>query len=292
MVTRKLAILALALVACARAPHPAGASSATQEATATVAAPCPRDTLVEIGTSLMPDSVAVRIITPTGATTADAYPTVYLLHGYSGDQDDWSRKIQPRLGEYADKYGMVLVMPDGGDYWYIDSPVRADVKMESFITDELVPYIDATCPTIPERGERAITGLSMGGHGALRIAMRHPELFGAAGSMSGAVDLSALVGRFKTSGVLGDPVADKKRWAEYSVMTQARELAPGTLSIILDCGESDPFAKMNAALHQLLTERGVDHAYTSRPGTHNNEYWAESIPSHLEFFNSYFHSRK
>jgi len=86
----------------------------------------------------------------------------------------------------ADRYGAIIVTPDGGvDSWYFDSPVDPTYRYETFVTQELIPYIDKLYKTVADRSGRAIAGLSMGGHGALYLAIRHQELFAAAGSMSG-----------------------------------------------------------------------------------------------------------
>lgn len=146
------------------------------------------DTL-SVPATFIPGPMRVTVVTPDEAASGKRFPTVYILHGHGGDYRTWTKVTRPDLPELADRFGMVFVMPDGRNSWYWDSPEHPEMQMESFITRELVPYIDATLPTIPSRDKRAITGLSMGGHGALYLAMRHPDLFGSAGSMSGGVDI-------------------------------------------------------------------------------------------------------
>lgn len=243
---------------------------------------------LNIATQLVPGVMNVTVITPDGYAADTRFPTVYLLNGYSGDNTDWTQKIQPRLGELADLYGMVMVMPDGRDSWYWDSPVRGDMKMESFITKELVPYIDSHYPTDPQASKRAITGLSMGGHGALWLAMRHSDIFGNAGSMSGGVDIRPFKGKWKTSELLGDPAANASRYEQYTVMALVPALRPDQLNIIFDCGSDDFFAEVNDKLHKELLARKIPHDYTSRPGGHSRPYWANSILYHLLFFNEHF----
>lgn len=243
---------------------------------------------LNIATQLVPGVMNVTVITPDGYAADTKFPTVYLLNGYSGDNTDWTQKIQPRLGELADLYGMVMVMPDGRDSWYWDSPVRGDMKMESFITKELVPYIDSHYPTEPQASKRAITGLSMGGHGALWLAMRHSDIFGNAGSMSGGVDIRPFKGKWKTSELLGDPAANASRYEQYTVMALVPALRPDQLNIIFDCGSDDFFAEVNDKLHKELLARKIPHDYTSRPGGHSRPYWANSILYHLLFFNEHF----
>ena len=103
-----------------------------------------------------------------------------------------SRVDAAKLAEkaMADTYGVIIVMPDGGfDSWYYDSPVEPTYRYETFVARELVEYIDSHYRTKAEPSARAIAGLSMGGHGALYLAIRHQNVFGAAGSLSGGVDI-------------------------------------------------------------------------------------------------------
>src|ERR1700739_4156160 len=115
-----------------------------------------------------------------------AFPVVYLLHGYSGNYSDFIYKI-PSIKKKADELQMLFVCPDGANSWYFDSPVDSTMKYETYISKEVPAYIDSAYRTIKNKYGRAITGLSMGGHGALFLGLRHPKTFGACGSMSGGV---------------------------------------------------------------------------------------------------------
>ena len=132
----------------------------------------------------------VKIILPKSyATSADKkYPVVYLLNGHGGDEDSWLKYNEPRLDSLATVYDMIMVCPDGRNTWYWDAPLDSTLKMESFLVKELVPYIDKNYRTIADAKHRAITGLSMGGHGGLWYGMRHSDVWGSAGSMSGGVN--------------------------------------------------------------------------------------------------------
>ena len=120
------------------------------------------------------------------------FPVVYLLHGHSGSYDYWIKEI-PNIKSDADDFQFILVCPDGGyNSWYFDSPIDLTRKYETHISQEVVNYVDANCHTIPDRNHRAITGMSMGGHGAFYIALRHSNIFGGVGSTSGGVDFTHL----------------------------------------------------------------------------------------------------
>jgi S-formylglutathione hydrolase FrmB len=138
--------------------------------------------------------VHVRVLVPRDAAAhPDArYPTLYLLHGSGTDAGAWTQLDAEQLTEGL---GVVVVMPDGGsDGWYTDWPGGLQPQWERFHVDQLIPWIDAHEPTIAARGKRAIAGFSMGGFGAMSYAARHPDLFVAASSFSGALDLGTPAG--------------------------------------------------------------------------------------------------
>lgn len=242
---------------------------------------------ISVNTALLSSPEKVVVIVPDKQPEKTSFPTVYLLNGYGGDHTSWLT-VRPDLGELADEYGMVMVMPDGRDSWYWDSPVQPDMQMESFITKELVPYIDANYPTLPVREKRAVTGLSMGGHGALWLAANHPDLFGNAGAMSGGVDIRPFPGRWKMAQRLGSKEEFPERWENSTVANCVPKLKEAKLNITFDCGKDDFFAAVNDNLHTALLEADVPHDYTSRPGKHTRTYWNNSILYHLLFFNEAF----
>lgn len=245
---------------------------------------------VTIPTKNLTTPMKVTVIQPAKAVeegNTDRFPTVYVLNGYSGDYRNWPSKAN-KLDSLANVYNMIIVCPDGRDSWYWDSPVDPALKMETFFVEDLVPYIDFHFPTYPAASKRAITGLSMGGHGALYLAMRHPRVWGNAGSMSGGVDIMPFPKNWKMAQRLGPQSENMERWRQHSVMGQLDKLKPGMLNITFDCGTSDFFAEVNENLHKELLRLGIDHDYTSRPGNHSWPYWRNSILYHLQFFNTQF----
>ncbi len=211
----------------------------------------------------------------------DHFPVVYLLHGYDGNYTDWPTRA--RLDDLASVYSTIIVCPDGQDSWYFDSPVDPSMQFETFVSQELVKYIDSHYRTLRSPGYRAITGLSMGGHGALFLAFRHPDVFGSCGSMSGGVDITKYPTRWKIAQRLGKYETNKQLWAQSSVMGQLDRISP-SLNIIIDDGSEDFFYDVNLALHKALLERKVKHDFTIRPGNHSWTYWLNSIEYHMLFF--------
>lgn len=210
------------------------------------------------------------------------YPTLYLLNGHGGDNSTWGRIVN--LDSLASVYGIIIVCPAGLNSWYWDAPAQPDMRMESYMTGDLLCWADSTFRTIDSAEGRAITGLSMGGHGALWLAMRHPEIYGSAGSTSGGVDFTPWPGSWNIADRLGPYEGNEEVWREHTVMRVARGLEPGGLRIIMDCGTEDFFFEVNNRLHELLTLKGVEHVYLTGPGAHNGAYWGRSILPQMEFF--------
>ena len=216
------------------------------------------------------------------------YPVVYLLNGYDGNYAQWT-KTAPQLAKTADDLKMIFVYPDGGkSSWYFDSPIDSSIRYESYIIKELVPYVDANFPTKANPKSRAITGLSMGGHGGLYLAIRHSDVFGAAGSTSGGFDFRPFPKSWNLPNILGEYEQNKERWYEYTVMRQVELLTNKQLAIIFDCGVDDIFITVNRALHEKLLQLKIDHDYIERSGGHNHAYWRSSIDFQMLFFHQFF----
>jgi len=218
----------------------------------------------------------------------ERYPVVYLLNGYDGNYAQWT-KTAPQLAKTADDLKMIFVYPDGGkSSWYFDSPIDSSMQYESYIIKELVPYVDANFPTKANPKSRAITGLSMGGHGGLYLAIRHSDIFGAAGSTSGGFDFRPFPKSWNLPNILGEYETNQARWYDYTVMRQVELLTNKQLAIIFDCGVDDIFIKVNRALHEKLLQLKIDHDYIERSGGHNHAYWRSSIDFQMLYFHQFF----
>lgn len=238
---------------------------------------------------VMNRDIAVTVITPDNLT--GPLPVVYLLHGAYGNERSWL-DIKPNLPDIADEKRMIFVSAAALNSWYFDSPIMKDFQYETFMTRDLIGFVDSHYPTLARREGRAITGLSMGGHGALFLSMRHKDLYGAAGSMSGGVDFRPFPQNWNIPDVLGEMAAHMDSWNSHTVVAQLDRIENGDLRITIDCGEDDFFLEVNKDLHKRLLGRGIGHDFTTRPGGHTSEYWANSIDYHLLFFQKFFNSNK
>jgi S-formylglutathione hydrolase FrmB len=263
-----------------------------------------------------------------GRDTTRRYPVAYYLHGLSGTETDWLSKGS--LDAVADSLfargvpETIIVLPDGDDGWYTtwvspvayrtcadtlhnESPDRycvAHERYDDYIARDVVQHVDSTYRTRRERDARGIGGLSMGGYGAISIALRHPDIFGAAASHSGVVSpmyagprpfagqvrYAANVDELKTvtapywSRYLLYWGTDLDRWRAADpahIAEQAKRRGQRLPALFLDCGREDGFVDQNRALHAELTRLGVAHQYAEWPGAHTWRYWSSHVGESL-----------
>jgi S-formylglutathione hydrolase FrmB len=245
---------------------------------------------VETYSNVMKKTIKAIVITPDNYEKGVAFPVVYLLHGYGGSYKDWITNAKG-FETAADLYQLIIVCPDGKNSWYWDSPVDPQYKYETYVSGELVKWIDGKYKTIKNKSGRAITGLSMGGHGGLYLGIKHQDIFGAAGSMSGGVDIRQFPNNWEMNLRLGKYDESQKQWEDNTVINLLHLLKPNSLAVIIDCGKSDFFYEVNENLHRQLLYRNIAHDYIVRPGAHNWNYWNNAIQYQLLFLSNYFNAK-
>lgn len=246
------------------------------------------DTVMIYSNSMQKNIPCVVVKPDSYKKKKNIYPVVYLLHGYSGNYASWVKGGEVVKAE-ADKNQMLIVCPDGGfSSWYFNSPLDSTIKYETHVAEEVVLFIDQHYRTIPSRTARAITGLSMGGHGGLFLGWRHATVFGACGSMSGGVDMRPFPKNWQISKRIGDSLHFADNWKNYSVITVIEKEPADSLAIIFDCGVDDFFYGVNKALHEKMLQLKIPHEYTERPGRHDWPYWNNAVKYQLLFFRNYF----
>ena len=224
------------------------------------------------------------------------YPVLYLLHGAYGHFADWLSKTPDKLllHRLADQYNLIIVNPEGETFsFYLDSPVSPESQFETYLTQEVIPKIDQTYRTVADRKGRVISGLSMGGHGALYLSARHPDLYCAAGSMSGALDLRTWNRKLTPAEaasrarlwapILGSEADNPERFAASAVISLVDLMHRNGLPLIIDCGVDDGLIDINREVHRRLLYSNTPHDYTERPGAHNWEYWQTALPYQVLF---------
>ena len=201
-------------------------------------------------------------------------PTIFILHGWSGNPKRTITKDIPTLHVLSNIYKVNFVIPDGNyDSWYIDSPI-INSSYETFITKELYNDINQRFPmTI---NQIAIMGWSMGGHGALFLGARHPSKYAAIGAISAAIDFRSYGKRYGVETILGD----MDEWYPYTAISQVNKLKNSKQFITISCGYQDEFIQQNRLFHQLLINLNINHLYTESNGNHTANYW--SLAAHQQ----------
>jgi S-formylglutathione hydrolase FrmB len=288
------AVVALAAPAALLAPPASAASAADLQLVGQVQLD---DRLSELTftTPALADPVKVRVLLPRGAGDhPDArYSVLYLLHGSPGDSAYWTLLDAEGIIEGLP---VIVVMPDAGEGWYSNPNNGAQPRWEDFHIGELLPWIDAHEPTIPDRAHRAIGGLSMGGFGAMSYAARHPDLFAGAASFSGAVDLNlpaccpgGLVG---DDGPWGPFTAPAINWEGHNPVNLAANLRGLALWIYTGNGQpggafggggaydqTEPMIEQeSASFAARLASLGIPRTFDDYgSGAHEPLYWEDDL---------------
>ncbi|NQT98131.1 MAG: serine hydrolase [Candidatus Marinimicrobia bacterium] len=230
---------------------------------------------------------AIAVIPDSYVESEVHYPVVYLLHGHGGGPFDWINHLD--LGPYADQHQMLIICPDGDkNSWYLDSPVVKESQYATYVGRELVRWIDDNYRTIRAKFGRAITGLSMGGHGALYLALQNPDAYCAVSSMSGGVNLTYSSKKWEIAEKIGSYEEFPERWHSNSIVNRGSKFADQQIEILIDCGTEDIFIENNRQLHEALLSADINHEYVEKPGNHSWDYWTAALPEHLEYFDSVF----
>ena len=263
-----------------------------------------------------------------GRDTTRRYPVAYYLQGLSGTETDWVSKGS--IDAVADSLftrgtpETILVLPDGDDGWYTtwvtpvayrtcadtlhsESPAGycvAHERYDDYIARDVVQHIDSTYRTRRDRDSRGIGGLSMGGYGAIAIALRYPDVFGSAASHSGVLspmyfgpkpfaepiryasnaDELKVAGAAYWSRYLLYWGTDIDRWRAADpahIAELAKRRGQRLPALFIDCGREDGFIDQNRALHAELTRLGIRHEYAEWPGAHTWRYWSTHVGESL-----------
>lgn len=237
------------------------------------------------------------------------YPVLYFLHGLGQNEQTlfstggWSVVEDLRRQHQIDDF--LLVAPEGKRTFYINSP-GGSLRYSDFFLEEFIPAIESKYRVRPGRKGRAITGVSMGGYGALRFAFAHPEMFSAVSAQSAAL-ITQTPQELLAAGHSGTPLGrvmgpafgepiDVPHWQQNNVFALAHKNQPGlkTVAIYFNCGQQDDFGFEDgaAALHRQLQAEGVKHEYHSYPGDHSLTYFLAHMGEVMEFHSRAFAEQK
>jgi S-formylglutathione hydrolase FrmB len=263
---------------------------------------------VEFHSPAVDRTMKYNIVLPYGYEDSDVrYPVLYLLHGGQQNYTMWGMMAVPF---YADMYSLIVVMPDGGNSWYVNWAESEDGQTnnwEDHILEDVIGHVEANFRTVERREGRAITGLSMGGYGALTLGLRHPDMFVSIGSTSGALEHARDAARRLRAGQppgprrersnepnpmiaipgFSSPAERTPRGREFVTAQQADAHDPFVLidrvppeqvpHIYLDSGTGDPLIEGARELASILMEKDLAFDFMQMPGRHNGEYWTRAI---------------
>ena len=219
--------------------------------------------------------------------TAGKVKTLYLLHGMSDDEGTWMRRTS--IDRYAEEKGLAVVMPDGGLGWYTD--MYRGLAWFKFISGELPALCRRFFPILSDRREDTfIGGLSMGGYGALKCALRAPRTFSKVISLSGALDAA-------DTAVNNTVPATRRYWedvfgpakdvpgSENDLFAAAEALTDPALRprVYMWCGTEDFLYAQNTRMRDHLRALGYDLTYEESPGDHQWKYWDKKIAGALDW---------
>jgi enterochelin esterase family protein len=229
-----------------------------------------------------------------------SYLTVYLLHGYGGDHTNWVRLgdaafTADSLTAVGATPPLILIMPDGRNSFYVDSDVEEGFgPLETALVRDLVEHVDERYRTVRTRDGRMIAGLSMGGYGAVHLAFKFPELFGAAASLSGVLSRAAPERKDLLSPAFGVPF-DLRRWEDdnpFGRITAVKE-ASLRVPVFLTCGDDDaPWLYRGAVdFYEALQDAEMPAELRMTDGPHSWDVWDSALPHALDFFSRVFRAR-
>jgi Predicted esterase len=242
---------------------------------------------------LIQRSVPYRVILPASYKHSKRhFPVLYLLHGLFGNCDNWT-ELTDILSD-IENHDLIVVAPDSGNSWYTDSETNLKEKFESYLIVELVPEIESLFRVKQERESRAIAGISMGGYGAFKLALKQPNMFIFAASSSGALHAARM-----SREVCGDdwPELEESITRAFGKMggeTRAANDLDNLVSGIsykrrsdlplfyFDCGDQDSFLNANRAFAERLNQKRIANVYQELPGEHGWPYWNERVGDILE----------
>lgn len=257
---------------------------------------------VQFRSALVGKTLPYNVVLPKDyqVSRVTRYPTLYLLHGLGGHYSDWLTRTN--MANYAAKYRMIVVTPEGNDGWYTDSATVANDKYESYFIRELMPDVQKRYRTIESRYGRGVAGLSMGGYGALKFGLKYPAMFAFAASISGALDAASWPEKDLLAGAIRDSVprvfgADGSGTRKANdIFELVRTMSGPRLAALpyfyFDCGTDDPVFPSNPQFAALLREKKIPHEYRQLPGNHSWQYWDQQVKEVLRIAAEKLHGQQ
>lgn len=223
--------------------------------------------------------ITYRVILPTVIPNKQKLPVVYLLHGGGGDFREWSNDSD--VAGFAEK-GLILVMPEGESSYYTNSEDRPHDRFEDYIVTDLISDVESRFLADPSR--RAIVGVSMGGFGAIKLALKHPGLYKFVGALSPAIDVPSRpfsikrISQYRHHAAIFGPWGSQRR-RENDPFVLAATVDPGSVPFIyISCGEQEGLLRSNKQFTALLARRKLNFESHFGSGGHDWNQWNGRLP--------------
>ncbi len=236
-----------------------------------------------LNSDYIPSTDTVFIFSPK-TQNVEKLPLIIMLHGYAGNYKQWSEMID--LQKYSDSLNIVIACPDAFfDSYYINSPVKENSQYESFFFEAFLPSVIEKYKI--DKSKLFITGLSMGGHGAISFFLKRPDLFVTAASTSGLLDLTAFPNRNTIKSAAGNVEDYSSVWEENSCINLLKNIEGKNKTLYIDCGTEDFLFNTNVKFLEKCNELKINIKNKFQPGVHNHDYWKKSIIDHFTYFCSF-----
>ena len=221
-----------------------------------------------------------RVVTPVTVAAGSKLPVLYLLHGGDGDFRDWTNYSD--VARFAER-GLILVMPEGDDSYYTNSADHPQDRYEDYVVHDLITDVEKQFPAAADRAHRAIMGNSMGGFGAVKLSLHHPELFSFVGGLSSAIDVPnrpfsiIRIGQWRQHrSIFGPWGGSARRKNDPFVLARSADPAKSAY-FYLTCGNQEGLLDSNRRFAHLLEQRHFRYEFHIVPGGHDWSQWNASL---------------
>lgn len=222
----------------------------------------------------------------------ERFPVLYLLHGANSGPADIQQRSE--VVQLATAHHLIVIMPEGGYSYYTNAKFIRHARWEDAITYDLPRDVEARFPVLPGSEHRGIAGLSMGGYGAVKLALKHPELYGFAGSMSGALDITRRPASLRRWGqtlriwtIFGPSRASRRSEDVFNLLDRVPAGEVQKMKWFSSCGKNDPLYPVNARFIREMRQREVKVDGLATPGYHDWQSWNTAMPLLFRFAGGY-----
>ena len=246
---------------------------------------------VTLQSSALGRPMPYRAILPSAIPSGQELPVVYLLHGGGGNFRDWSNYSD--IARFSVE-GLILVMPEGESSYYVNAADRPKDRFENYIVEDLIADVESRFPVAGGRANRAIVGVSMGGFGAVTLAMKHPDRFAFVGGLSSAIDVPSRpfslkrISQYRGHAQIFGPWGSQMRKANDPYVLVEKSEPSKVPYLYLICGEQEGLLPANRRFATLLQKYHFNYEFHEGNGGHDWNQWNRRLPELLQALRQHF----